>query len=67
MSDPFPKPCPNCGHALSLADLKTMAVGDGFRRFIFVIGADGKPEPVDFNEFDPATMTVFPAQSVRAA
>lgn len=59
MSDPFPKPCPNCGHAFTLAELKTMAVGDGWRRFIFIVGEDGNPLPVDFNDFNPATMRVW--------
>ncbi|RVT93725.1 hypothetical protein [Sphingomonas crocodyli] len=57
MSDPFPKPCPKCGHTFTLAELKTMAVGDGWRRFIIVEEKDGTLQPVDFNDFEPSTMT----------
>jgi hypothetical protein len=56
MPDPFRPNCPDCGHRFSLADLKTMAIGDGWERYILVEAADGKREVVSFTDFNPATM-----------
>jgi hypothetical protein len=49
--------CPNCKHEFSLVDLKTMAIGDGYRRMLGVYLASGERAVVDFNEFNPLIMT----------
>jgi hypothetical protein len=54
-SPPFDNACPQCGHTFSLSDLKRMAVGDGFQRYILVETPAG-PKPVSFTDFDPVRM-----------
>jgi hypothetical protein len=63
-SDAYDGLCPSCGHVFTLADLKRMAVGDGWQRWVMV-EVDGKRQPVRFDDFDPQTMT--PAAQTRAA
>jgi hypothetical protein len=46
-----------CKHEFSLVDLKTMAIGDGYRRVLGVYLASGERAVVDFNEFNPLIMT----------
>jgi hypothetical protein len=57
VSPPFDPKCPCCGHLFSLADLRRMAVGDGFDRLIWIAKADGSRQAVSFDEYNPATMT----------
>lgn len=54
-SPPHDGKCPQCAHVFTLAELKRMAVGDGFQRYIFVESADG-PALVSFSDYDPLTM-----------
>lgn len=56
MGRPFRGECPSCGHKLGLDDLKMMAVGDGWQRFLLVRHKDGSEEVVSFDDFNPATM-----------
>jgi hypothetical protein len=57
-SDAYDGQCPTCGHVFTLADLKRMAVGDGWQRWIMVSMPDGTRQPVRFDDFDPQTMAV---------
>jgi hypothetical protein len=50
----------------TLADLKRMAVGDGWQRWIMVTMPDGTRQPVRFDDFDPRTMTPAARASVKA-
>lgn len=56
--DPYPKPCPQCGHKFTLAGLKEMAVGDGYQRLLPVLNERGEPVVIGFDDFNPATMQV---------
>lgn len=59
--NPPAKPnCPSCGHAFTLVDLKTMAVGDGYQRFLPVRLENGEETVVSFDDFNPSTMTYLP-------
>lgn len=51
--DPF---CPGCGREFSLADLATMARGDGAEKWLWAILPNGEARVVPFSEYDPATM-----------
>lgn len=53
---PFDPCCPRCGHEFTLADLKKMAVGDGWQRFFLVRRSDGAEMVVSFDEFEPLDM-----------
>lgn len=55
-SNAFDGCCPGCGRIFSLADLKRMAVGDGWQRAFWAILPDGSRAVVTFDEFDPVTM-----------
>jgi hypothetical protein len=63
MARPFKDSCPKCGHSFTLADLREMAVGDGFQRHMFVRLPDGTERVVSFDELHPPTMTVIPELS----
>ena len=56
MADPYDGKCPDCGHVFSLADLKRMAIGDGWQRYLWVVLPNGERTYVAFDEFNPATM-----------
>jgi hypothetical protein len=60
-SDAYDGLCPSCGHVFTLAELKRMAVGDGWQQRWIMVEVDGKRQPVRFDDFDPRTMT----QAVR--
>ena len=49
--------CPTCGHEFSLADLKWMAVGDGWQRWVPCILPDGTRTAVTFDDYAPWCMT----------
>ena len=55
--------CPSCGHVFSLVDLRRMAVGDGWQRWIQVRLPNGRVTPVRFDEFDPQTMLPYAVAS----
>ena len=57
MSAPYDDKCPNCGHEFSLADLKYMAIGDGWERRLWVTLPTGELVDVAFGDYNPATMT----------
>jgi len=59
MGMPFRSTCPDCGHSFSLSELKMMAVGDGWQRFLLVRLADGTEDVVSFDEFEPASMVAI--------
>ncbi len=40
-----------------LADLKRMAMGDGWQRRMMVVAGDGERRVVTFEEYDPMSMT----------
>jgi hypothetical protein len=46
--------CPQCGHSFTLAELKTMATGDGWQRFIPVALPDGTRAVVSFDARRPS-------------
>jgi hypothetical protein len=48
--------CPSCSHTFTLAQLKEMAVGDGWQRYLTVIDHRGVRRVVSFDEFNPASM-----------
>ena len=54
--------CPDCGRVFTLAELKQMAEGDGWRRYMIVRLQSGQRAVVSFSEFNPATMTPFVAE-----
>lgn len=58
-SDAFDGVCPDCGHVFTLADLRRMAVGDGWQRWIWARLPDGSEKPVRFDEFNPRTMVAL--------
>ncbi|MDT3683836.1 MAG: hypothetical protein RO009_02185 [Pseudorhodoplanes sp.] len=58
-SDAYDGCCPNCGKVYTLAELKKMAVGDGWQRYLRVIDREGVVRVVSFDEFVPTTMTPF--------
>jgi hypothetical protein len=58
-SDAFDGKCPNCGHHIALAELKRMAVGDGWQRYLAIAGVNGKPAIVSFDEYCPDSMELF--------
>jgi len=66
MAIPFDDKCPDCGHTFSLVVLKRMAQGDGWRRLIAIKNADGSRGHVSFDQFNPATMEVWPDAFLHA-
>ena len=54
---PFRESCPSCEHTFSLAELKEMAVGDGYERMIVVRFEDGSEGTVWFDDYEPLCMT----------
>ena len=56
---PFQERCPQCGNIFTLAELKEMAVGDGYMRHLLVRKYDGTECVVSFDEFDPHSMCVI--------
>jgi hypothetical protein len=58
-SDAYDGRCPSCGRTFTLADLRRMAVGDGWQRWILARLPDGSEKLVRFDEFDPLTMTAL--------
>jgi len=63
---PHQENCPACGHKFTLADLKQMAIGDGWQRFLLVRLTDGSETVVSFDEFAPNVMTPISARSSSA-
>lgn len=61
MAEPFSPCCPDCGRSFTLAELKHMAVGDGWQRHLRV-NSDRGTEVVSFDEFAPATMVEAAAE-----
>jgi hypothetical protein len=59
-SDAYDGACPSCGHVFMLADLRRMAVGDGWQRWIRVRLPNNTEALVAFDDFDPQTMTALP-------
>jgi hypothetical protein len=60
MSTPFKEKCPCCGHKFSLSELKAMAVGDGWQRYL-TIDDNGKRVVVSFDAYSPAFMKLWSA------
>jgi hypothetical protein len=58
-SDAYDGRCPSCRHTFTLADLRRMAVGDGWQRWILARLPDGSEKLVRFDEFDPFTMNAL--------
>ena len=58
MATPYDGKCPNCGHEISLAELKRMAIGDGWERYLQVVLPTGKRMSVSFSDYNPATMRI---------
>ena len=56
MATPYDGKCPDCGHEFSLVDLKRMAIGDGWDRYLWVILPTGERKNVSFDDYNPATM-----------
>jgi len=59
-SPPFDPKCPGCGHTFTLAELKRMAVGDGWDRSLWILLPDGTRQAVSFADYNPRTMTPAP-------
>ena len=66
MSIPYDDNCPECGHEISLPELKRMAVGDGWERYFQVILPNGKRAAVGFCDYNPSTMRIVPNQQAKA-
>jgi len=66
MVAPFDAGCPSCGHSFTLANLKRMAVGDGWQRYLWVELPNGKHAFVSFDQFVPATMRPIDAPEAHA-
>ena len=69
-SNAYDGKCPHCGHTFTLADLRHMAVGDGWQRYIRVQLADASIKAVAFDDFDPGdrrSTPPFPLHSWLAA
>ena len=60
MVAPYDGKCPSCGHEFSLADLKRMAIGDGWERYLWVTLPTGERRVVSFGDYNPATMHADP-------
>jgi hypothetical protein len=56
-SDAYNGCCTGCGRVFNLADLKHMAVGDGWQRYLRVIDRHGQERVVSFDDFLPHSMT----------
>jgi hypothetical protein len=68
MSDSFIGRCPSCGYTLGLAELKRMAVGDGWQRYLAVESDRGERVVVSFDEYNPTTMCLWrPGAKVEAS
>ncbi len=63
---PYDGKCPECGHEFELAELKRMAVGDGWERYLQVILPTGKRAAVGFCDYNPATMRIVTNQKTKA-
>ena len=60
MPAPYDGKCPNCDHEFTLADLKRMATGDGWERYLWATLPTGERVNVGFNDYNPATMQPDP-------
>ena len=65
MATPYDGKCPNCGHEISLAELKRMAIGDGWERYLRVALPNGERKTVSFSDYNPATMRIVPNQQAK--